>query len=1224
MELHEPKIKRPRKTIKLSDCDPAAPLTDTTLFLTQLPEFNDLHPDDVRVVIDNHYCLEKLTPCDPENVHGFECQACMEFDVKCTDVSGKPIVDLKSGRQLGDKTFPQGTGICMVNDLSRRPEDFNANTTNVLIGTIRTRRHILATTTTNCVNPFVVGKDPNIQDPTTYTRAPCDSVNACLPNGVLVHPYTRRPIVDVASDIDFELVPENLLCTCPSGYKSKLTVNGAPSCVADIPIPECSVRWGSATSYDCICNPALQVNLRGVADHPHTDSAYGSTNVSDAQILYSMIDRRDQCLPLPGVDGKNAAFSYNALSEKTEGVSPHGVVGGHLVGSTLLVKDGIKTVGTYGRSNYVKGGVVTVRGNGSVSAYLEGENRYRDETVVMEGGGEPPNHAFRVAPSPPFGVAGLGEESGEHTVGLLCSAGRIYPGGVYMRNGRRRRSTGKDGTKRFVNPRHHHDSFMRDVCDPGIVAGAFLVAKNFGGNNMEPPDHLLDRPLGLLNHRRASHSYDLVEYLEYILGKNREGKEKYVERFREVFNSRTIYEDLGQDLGSHFVGGGPLAEFDLLGGLLLQPIPISGDNAWMRNFVAEELWANATKYTDFYSGGRHVYGGIVDPKRFEVEEVPETVVLLGHRDGVLTNFNSHATGVSLQQFAETEREVRYMDEENIDFVKTQVHGTENYVKGASFLNLPPNAPPCFPELIQFTKRNLISRRRDLERFGNQYTSSSRYSREDFLAKRYAHELALKPVCTENFVGDGVVREYGTGRIHPTPAILEAYIQVNNQTNAGLVNDRPGDTRRASLVNFSQHCTNYFPFMATHYKFLLNGDAWMGASLNQYIPIFTLRDRTSFPRRATYDNHHYVPLEVSSSSFLSPFNDFRKTTNSCGCTNEFICNKYLEEDGHEKWDALFSRGTRHTVFLFQKVPPTSHIGMYNAYTALVSNVPLPPRPELLFNTPLTAHPLPQAPNRFVALPRNNKKMNYMYGRQIVTSFPTDYVPTTDGLPPVVDDDDSYRLFYPNWYDNPSRTRFMESLCTVAPSTARANMLNSAEDGAGNVVMQFGASAAAAAATTDNIPPVFFVHNYRVRLPSYAGYECGQVAAEAAHGFGGFLCPYRPWQEAEINNPLSYRGEMYDDQFFTSEEKRDVKAITSEFLKHYGSGTVLEISDSDVFNSATYPMCSRFSYGGYNFTRQLTDQTIQARLAMDVMNNRADGNDFNSLNLLEENEVEPKIT
>lgn len=1166
-----------------------------TSFIIELPPIGDIH--NIHINPSNVDCEEEFVPCDPSVINRAQCIKCKTIGSRCVDVSGTKIVSLDGNNDdESSDTFPPQFGICLP---SENIGDFNPHTTSIVVGVKKIGDRQFAHATTHCKDNDIVTKrtDDDDDDGLYYFHRPCDKIVACQPNGLIRHPFRDDVLITDSSQIDFDL--NQTACQCPEGYTSSNN-----QCKKNQQIPRCQVYWASSAAndrnYKCVCNPALQINATAIVDESFdtTYSAYSQENLRNVRFLLDeILQGCDMCLPLPGVTSKNAAFSYNCLAEKTAGVTPQRSYGGHLVESLLLVKDGILDTGVYRQSVYARGGVITTRGKGHVSAYLEGMDYYNNKDYILSGGGEPPNSSIRVMRAAPFGVHGLGEESGDHALGLLASAGRVYPGGVYSRSGGMERTADDRQITTFISS-SGHDSFMQRINDPGIVAGAFLVPRIFYrgeeessvGNNI---------PLSVLNHRRAANAYCLFDLLDSFIHKDYEtDRTGYLRNLRNMFPSSVLYEGITERFD----------EFELfhtiqpIGGLLIEPTNIvPREIAWRRGYVEEELWANSPLLTNFYAGGKHLFGGLL------ATDHPYLEPTLPVGPGIVANFNSHASGASLQQHPNGSP-VTYLDckgGEPIDFVATQVHGTENYVKDCSVLSLPPNMPCGFPQLVEFSQRHFSSSDSTMARYGHQGGGGGGI--ENYLAKEYNYQAVNVPVCHPGFY-ETRGRKVGTGLYHPLPCVMEAFVQRQSCTNIALVKDGANDDSRLSLMHFTQHCANYIPSLLTHYKFLLNGDAWMGASLNQYLSIFTFKDEHTYPCPPSKAPHVGFPYARNTTAhpLLNPLKKIKDDwvyTEGCFDTTEALCRDRMQEDSLDvaaiSESALHSRCTRYTPYILEKRLPLSTIERYTAYFKIINNYEsggVVKDLAHLFLRPIEyTRKIPHAPNAFVATPYNLKSMNYLYGRQLLIPFPPISVSNSFGIPPAdCSPELRYDVAHPRIYANAERTRLLESMVTVGPNTNRCNMLNSRDDGPGDIILQLGV-------TVRGMPGVStFVHNYPIKLPSRYGYECGQVVAEGTCGFGGFLTGYRPWH---LNNPRGWLDgftsrqpvENYDGDFFHTNFKNP-NAVFKTFVKHYGSGMLFKIAGSSENNTASFPMCSRYSYGAYPFTRQMTDQVSQPRAVM----------------------------
>lgn len=187
-------------------------------YVFALPSINDLPLSEVRVNIYNDQCQRKLVKCDLQQNPSTQCLSCSEFRAQCVNVSGKPLVHLDSKNKdvRTSPRFPPNTGVCLVQeDYDREINFFNRFTTRVVPGTVRNAdNEIFLTSATLCVNENIVGKsveqserkekekkeeeeeneeeedddEPFISPSVPYHKAPCDTIRACAPHGMLLHP----------------------------------------------------------------------------------------------------------------------------------------------------------------------------------------------------------------------------------------------------------------------------------------------------------------------------------------------------------------------------------------------------------------------------------------------------------------------------------------------------------------------------------------------------------------------------------------------------------------------------------------------------------------------------------------------------------------------------------------------------------------------------------------------------------------------------------------------------------------------------------------------------------------------------------------------------------------------------------------------------------------------------------------------------------------------------
>ena len=677
--------------------------------------------------------------------------------------------------------------------------------------------------------------------------------------------------------------------------------------------------------------------------------------LESTQYFGNLKQEMDCCIPLPGLDSKNSAFSYNALIEKQQGIISDDTGGSHLVGSSLLWKEDIDLDRGTCLPYNTDGSVVSVNGTGYVSGYSNMGPRYGNSNK-KHFSGLTPNHAIKICSSNIFNIPNSYYYSEEHNVGFLASTGRCYHNGIF---GKTKEIINQP--KRFKNSGFYFDknmdynSFLSSICDDGVVAGAYIIFKTFNDNKV-----LSSNKTNKTNHsfiyiidkfKCACESYNIFSLLDYILNTNN----NYVKNFRSVFANKA-YEGVSDKT---------LVELyekykNLIGGLLLQPTQSLLNTqyttlGWYNNYVQEQIWANTSKHNDFFTRNQ-IFLGMLKNNVYDIF-YKHCHIPLGYSKNTIQNFNSHTTGLSLQQHTKYQSDIRYMVKENnnnvVDFYKTQAHGVENYHINNSLINLPNDMPMTNIRLLRFPPRyvNNTNCQNELNMLYNQYSLLEK----KIYVKNHKKNMYIKIKNVENtqdvieyylpkyknyqenfnsrYKQNNEEYFYNNGLIRMSGPVLEYFIQQFSLRNHGYINYPISINKESMIIQqslFSQHMTFYKKFSIGQYKYLSQGFLFDGQSLNNYITLPVADDKKHYSKidflifGKYISNHNYTDNYNLEPSYKFPQSccDFRTMLCKNSPNKDFDnIRKYIES-------YKLSRSTRMTPYLLQRKIPLFSPKVYN--------------------------------------------------------------------------------------------------------------------------------------------------------------------------------------------------------------------------------------------------------------------------------------------------------
>jgi len=676
----------------------------------------------------------------------------------------------------------------------------NRYTTDIVVGVIGDYNHIhddnglpveqtIVTKTTSCKDDRIVRKNTHYvrADPLAASFMNCDEIVLCGGEGVgyPLHPL-KKTFVRSVDDIDFDIIAEaNLLtCGCAEGYTEirDETTHHLPTCQKGggggwrrpgqrgLAAAVCPVAYidGITGIVRCVCNPATQVSLFEVVDSVTRGGLTTDYDMDTVQALTvfkdELLDGLDACLPKPGVDPRVSAFGYGFAAhvfydddnDEASSFRLGDNMGGHLMTGGLVRRGGVTSGGDWlsavdddrenenKRASYSIGGISPFLGTGGVPAHIWGGDVWNDNNIIV--GSSPdkdriaivhPNGSLKMVPPSTTGIPGVGV-SLEHAVGLVASAGRYYPGGVYRRGGEL--STKDCGVNRescFLEKVTDMDknnplTQMMSTNDPGVCASAFIVpffhdkCRTDYEKNPEaarlPREAPTQRLKGLTGHYHSrplamAMGYTPIERLfRYFCStctrrKNLAFPDKFISMFPHMIQGNVSTEDDWQRLfSSTGQREGDNNEFsvDLLGGLFIQPTTVSGSGTSSLNtkWTEEMISTNLPCLIDHYEiddGRAYSVGVDHDDENSKVKYVryPTAQNLVANQTGQYTGF-SLTGGKENSGYSHT-RESPYC------FVDAAVFGAENVIwnnAGFTTLALPQDVPVAIlPEEMRFSRRN---------------------------------------------------------------------------------------------------------------------------------------------------------------------------------------------------------------------------------------------------------------------------------------------------------------------------------------------------------------------------------------------------------------------------------------------------------------------------------------------------------------------------------------
>jgi len=968
------------------------------------------------------------------------------------------ILTTSSSSSLSRKKIKEGKiGICVPR--SRRNDELekkiNRYTTDVVVGIIGDYTHVvddnglpveqtIVTKTTLCKDDRIVRK--NVQmvraDPLAASYMNCDDIVVCGGEGVgyPLHPL-KKSLVQSADDIDFDIVGEaNLLtCGCAEGYTViRDSRTNLPTCQKgggggggggrgrghglSCPV---TITDGNTGIVRCVCNPATQVNLYEVVDSITKGGLSTDYSMDMVQALTTfkdkILDGMDACIPKPGVDPRVSAFGYSFAAhvfyddddddDDDNNFSSFRLednIGGHLMTGGLVRRGGvtsggdwISAIGKEGdtiRASYSIGGVSPFLGTGGVPAHVWGGDVWNDNNIIvgsLPGENTHPNGTLKMVPPSTTGVPGVGV-SLEHAVGMVASAGRYYPGGVYRRGGElstKDRAINRESC--FLDnvtavDRDNPLTQMMSTNDPGVCASAFVVPffhdkchTDYENNpaGARPPDEAPTQRLGGLTghfHSRPvsfAMGYTPIERLfRYFCStskKNLAYPDKTLSMFPHMIRDKNISEGDWLQL----FDDEQATRVDLLGGLFVQPTTVcdSGTSSLDTKWTEEMISVNLPCIVDHYKiddGRAYSVGESATEQKNTVAGVrypryPTANNLVANQTGMYTGFSLPGGRENSGYFNARAR--RNDDGAPYSFVDSAVFGAENVIwnsAGFTTLALPQDIPVAtLPEEIRFSRRNdsFGLSKASLADFKNKY---ARFEDEPFDLSLRKNDNVYNPPALRDGVVDipaKYINDWIPGRadgLVPSLNLAESYFRMRSLCSRNFFINKPTMVSRDWGGN--PHTSGDL-FQGTASapcsKYELGG--YMGypssGSLNQYVTILSPRSfgNDDDDGKTTASAAHVAAGTLTEANLLQKIRALSKSSEEdvyaclmaaaakqdCGCLTDIYCSKEEHRGKREKKVAATpSRGNRFSPYLFCRSTPKHHLPLMYALLRLENKDP----------------------------------------------------------------------------------------------------------------------------------------------------------------------------------------------------------------------------------------------------------------------------------------------
>nr|BDV49875.1 MAG: wsv209-like protein [Metapenaeopsis lamellata majanivirus] len=1000
-------------------------------------------------------CHSNIVFCDPTVTENINSQCLL-----CSNIGGGVCIE---NLQLSNNNTRK-IGVCAPRGHGISKKQVNHFTTDITVGIVGDYSHkntnngipieqTIVTNTTVCKDERVARKNAQMirANPLAEGFMSCDEIVLCGGEdiGYPIHPNTKN-IIRSTNDVDFDIIGEAslLTCGCAEGYVTiKDSTTDLPKCVKGgghrngliCPVVMKNRDTGEVR---CVCNPATQISLLEAVDSINKGGLSTDYGIEMVQALTAfkdeLLDGVDTCIPKPGVDPRVSAFGYAFASHvfydedqgKTNIDENHSDVpfrlennrGGHLMTGGLVRRGGITTGGDwksivmeYNKANtnrrqekasYSIGGVSPYLGTGGVPAHIWGGDVFNDNNIVvcaretMDGQMiQHPNGTLKMVPPSITGIPAVGV-SLEHAVGMVASAGRFYPGGIYKRGGKlctKNNNYNKETSfyGRVVNMDRDNPLIqMMGTNDPGSCMSAFIVPfqhdkcntnyeKNPNKAGILLPHEVAptQRLGGFTGHHHVrpwalAMGYTPVERLfRFFCSKTKASNLAFPDNINVMF-PHLIPDGLKIDdlLWSNDKSPNFSQQIDLLGGLFLQPTTVQGSGVSSLNtkWTEEMMSVNLPCLVDHYAvdDGRAQNELETDRGDIVYTRYPTAHNIVANQTGLYSGYSLNSGKYQSGFFGAN---CSKLDDGGsyISFTDSAVFGAENVIwNNVDFtpLALPQDIPVAtLPEEIRFSARNAVYylNKTSLADFGNKYAN---FESEDFQSSLGKNENLYNPPMVNNRLSktNNIPQKYISddcwipGRVDgivPSLNLAESYFRMRPIYSRDFFINKPNMLYKDWGTN--PHTSgDIFQGLASApcNKYELGGHSCYpsSGSLSQYVTLLSPRsfDKNGKAHGGANLNQQKIllnKLQVISkkgneNEISSLLMEASKNRN-CNCLTDIFCTSKSAQVNNNNNNApnviaaAPSRGNRMAPYLFCRSTPKHHLPLLYAFLRAQNRDPI---------------------------------------------------------------------------------------------------------------------------------------------------------------------------------------------------------------------------------------------------------------------------------------------
>nr|BDT62833.1 MAG: wsv209-like protein [Metapenaeus joyneri majanivirus] len=998
-------------------------------------------------------CHSNVVFCDPtNNLESPQCHKCNTIGggicLDASHLSDKLLPsDIKSSnikkKNIG-VCVPKSAGI--QEDLE---DTINHFTTDIVLGIVGDYTHInednnqpieqmYITRKTICKDDRIVRKNSQMikTNPLAEGFMNCDEIVMCGGEdmGYPIHPYTKK-IINHIDDIDFDIIQEaNLLsCGCADGYEMvQDPVSNLSTCKKgerrgkkglSCPV---TLRDYDTGTIRCVCNPATQVNLYEIVESIEKGGL--STDYSTDMVLAltafqnELLEGADACIPKPGVDPRVSAFGYSFAAhvfyDSYEDVNQFRLEnnkGGHLMTGGLVRRSGVTSGGKWvsvienyndddnnnnkKEASYSIGGISPFLGTGSVPAHIWGGDVFNNNNIIVSNHTDKnkttvihPNASLKMVPPSTTGIPGIGVTL-EHAVGMIVSAGRYYPQGVYRRGGQlANKGCGINKESCFLSEVQNMDkdnplTQMMSTNDPGTCAAAFIVPffhdkcqtgyEKYPFNARIPKEANTQRLGGWTGHYHVrpialAMGYTPLERLFRFYCStqkfNLEFPNKVPSMFPHMIPTKN-FSSLDIMQWQHLFDSKKFGTVDLLGGLFIQPTTVKGPESSSLNtkWAEEMISTNLPCLIDHYEidDGRALSRNEQQSKKKNnnvYTRYPTASNIVANQTSIYSGYSLPGrNGLTINQSDSSSLS-------SLSFLQSVIFGAENMIwndPGFTPLALPQDIPVAtLPEEIRYSRRNdcFGLSKSSLADFKNKYAN---FENEPFELSLAKNENVYNPPVLRSEVVNGFPTKYINnwipGRadgIVPSLNLAEAFFKMRPFCSRYFFTNKPNMLKRDWGSN--PHTSgDLFQGMASApcSKYEMGGYLTYpsSGSLTQYITLLSPRSFDTGPYGAAHTNNttSSTTTTADNNTPQNLLNKLKKATNedsallimeasreNCDCLTDIICtsNKQSEEEEEKRIAATPSRGNRFASYLFCRSTPKHYLPLMYSLLRLQNKDP----------------------------------------------------------------------------------------------------------------------------------------------------------------------------------------------------------------------------------------------------------------------------------------------